>query len=173
MSDSDELLNQLYHELKELAAAKMDRENPGQTIQATALLHEAYLRLVDPKQPSDVRWEGREHFFGAAAEAMRRILIDRARAKKRQKRGGGVVKEAIDEINIAAPAPDERLLLVNDALEEFAQEDPVKAEVVKLRFFAGMTHAEIASLLEISEKTVNRYWAVAKVTLFQSIKEKA
>lgn len=169
---SSELLTILYAELRQLAASKMAHEPAGQTIQATALVHEAYLKLVDPERTSDLQWDGRGHFFGAAAEAMRRILVDRARAKKRQKRGGGVAKENVDDLEIEAPAPDDKLLLVHEALEELSKSEPMKAEVVKLRFFVGMTHAEIASLLDVSEKTVNRYWAVAKVALFQNINAK-
>src|SRR5437016_796891 len=133
---AEELLPLVYEELRRLAAYKMGREQASQTLQATALVHEAWLRLNGPEPQS---WQGRTHFFGAAAESMRRILIENARRKKSLKRGGGIEKLALDQVDLAANADEETLLVVNDALEKLALEDPRSAEVVKLRFFVGMS----------------------------------
>jgi len=145
----------------------MRREPADQTLQPTALVHEAWLRLGGDEQAD---WKNRAHFLGAAAEAMRRILVENARRKLRLKRGGGDERVALQESSIEAPGVDERVLQVHDALETLAAEDPHKAEIVKLRFFVGLDHNEIAALLGVNEKTVRRHWEVAKVRLFQAIK---
>jgi RNA polymerase sigma factor (TIGR02999 family) len=163
---ADKLLPLVYNELRRLAARKMANEQPGQTLQPTALVHEAWLRLVGDGDP---QWQNRAHFFAAAAEAMRRILIDNARRKQALRRGGGQVRVELETTVLEAPADDEKILQVNDALEVLAAEDPAKAEIVKLRFFVGLSHEEIAALLGVNEKTVRRHWEVAKVRLFQSI----
>ena len=159
----EELLEILYDDLRRLAASKMAREHAQQTLQPTALVHEAWLKLDGQD------FQSKAHFFGAAAEAMRRILIDRARSRGRQKRGQGVQKLDYEESRIEAPVQDAQLLAVHEALEVFALEDPAKAEVVKLRFFAGLTHGEIATLLSVSEKTARRHWQIAKIRLYQLI----
>lgn len=164
---ADELLPLIYDELRRLAAAKMVNEAPGQTLQPTALVHEAWLRLGADEQPN---WQNRGHFFGAAAEAMRRILVENARRKLRLKRGGGQERIELHESALEAPVEDEKILQVNEALEALAAQDPLKANIVKLRFFGGLDHEEIAALLGVNEKTVRRHWEVAKVRLFQSIK---
>jgi len=164
---ASELLPLVYAELRRLAAAKMAHEAPGLTLQPTALVHEAWLRLGGDGQPD---WQNRAHFLGAAAEAMRRILVDNARRKIRLKRGGGNERMELHESVIEAPMEDEKVLQVNEALEILATEDPPKAEIVKLRFFAGLNHQEIAAMLDVNEKTVRRHWEVAKVRLFQIIK---
>ena len=140
---ANELLPLVYEELRKLAASKMAHEAPGQTLQATALVHEVWLRLVGEEHP----WENRRHFFSAAAEAMRRILVDRARAKGRAKRGGGATHIALEFIDVAMETPDEELLRVHEALENLAEEDPIKAELVKLRFFVGLRIPEAAEVL--------------------------
>jgi RNA polymerase sigma factor (TIGR02999 family) len=163
-------LNQLYDsvfaELRAIAARKMASERPGHTLQPTALVNEAYLRLGGSE---GFKFENRAHFFGAAAEAMRRILVDSARRKNQLKRGGNHERIELNETQIAAPVEDEKLLLVDEALNILAREDPVKAEVVKLRYFVGLKHQEIADALGVSEPTIRRHWAVAKVRLFQLI----
>ena len=163
---AEELLPLVYTELRKLAAAKMAHQPPGQTLQATALVHEAYLRLVASENQS---WDHRGHFFAAAAEAMRHILVDNARRKQRAKHGGNLQRLDVDEIEIAAEPDDEKLLLVHEALDQLAAEDPVKAEMVKLHYFVGLTHAETAQVLNISEKTVRRHWNFARVWLYQAI----
>lgn len=165
-SAADELLPLIYDELRRLAAAKMARENPGQTLQPTALVHEAWLRLGADEQPV---WQNRAHFLAAASEAMRRILVENARRKLRLKRGGGNERVELHESAIEAPMDDEKILEVNEALDLLAAEDPQKAQIVKLRFFVGLDHNEIASLLGVNEKTVRRHWEVAKVRLFQIV----
>jgi RNA polymerase sigma factor (TIGR02999 family) len=157
----------VYDELRRLAAAKMARESPGQTLQPTALVHEAWLRLGGDDQPN---WQNRAHFLGAAAEAMRRILVENARRKLRLKRGGGNERVELHESAIEAPVDDEKVLQVHEALDVLAKEDAQKAEIVKLRFFVGLGNEEIAALMGVNEKTVRRHWEVAKVKLFQSIK---
>ena len=163
---ADELLPLVYQELRRLAAQKMAQQPPGQTLQATALVHEAYLRLVASENQN---WDHRGHFFAAAAEAMRHILVDNARRKQRAKHGGDQQRVDVDAVEIAAEVDDEKLLLVHEALEKLAKEDSVKAEVVKLHFFVGLTHAEAAQVLNISEKTVRRHWKFARVWLYQAI----
>jgi RNA polymerase sigma factor (TIGR02999 family) len=164
---AEALLPLVYDELRRLAAAKMAQESGTQTLQPTALVHEAWLRLAGPDQPA---WQNRSHFFGAAAEAMRRILVENARRKLRLKRGAGHQRVELDESAVAAPAEDDKILQVHAALDALAIEDPEKAQIVKLRFFVGLSHEEIAALLGVNEKTVRRHWEVAKVRLFQHIK---
>ena len=165
---ADQLLVLVYAELRRLAAAKMSREAPGQTLQATALVHEAWLRLGGDGQ----RWENRAHFFGAAAEAMRRILIDRARRKLAARHGGGVGHVDVDEIEIAAPAKDDdELLAVHEALDQLAAHDGRKAELVKLRYFAGLSIDEAAGVLGISAPTAKRDWTYARAWLFREIRQ--
>ena len=166
-SAAEKLLPLVYDELRRLAAAKISQEPPSQTLQATALVHEAWLRLGGEDQPA---WQSRAHFLSAAAEAMRRILFESARRKLRLKRGGGAERVELHESAIEAPAEDERILQVNDALEVLSAEDPEKARIVKLRFFVGLSNEEIAALLGVNERTVRRHWEVAKVRLFLSIK---
>ncbi len=163
---AEELLPLVYHELRKLAAQKMANEAPGQTLQPTALVHEAWLRLVGNENEP---WDGRAHFFAAAAEAMRRILIDNARRKRALRHGGGQQRLDADEMEIAAPSDDERLLAVHECLELLARQDPLQAEVVKLRFFVGLKNDEVASILGISEKTVRRYWTHAKAWLYEQM----
>ncbi len=155
-----ELLPLVYGELRDLAARKMAREAPGQTLQATALVHEAWMRLGGGEGPS---FRNRTHFFGAAAEAMRRILIERARRRLAAKRGGGAAKVDLDEVEIPSPtADDDQLLAVNEALEKFASLDPRKAELVKLRYFVGMSFEETAAALSIAVPTAKQWWAYAR-----------
>jgi RNA polymerase sigma factor (TIGR02999 family) len=165
---AEQLLPLVYHELRQLAAAKLAQEKPGQTLQATALVHEAYLRLVDKDKIQ--HWDSRGHFFAACAEAMRRILVENARRKKRLKHGGQQKRVDLDEGLVLNQSPDEFLAL-NDALEELAREDPVKAELVKLRCFAGLSHQEAARALGISRPTADRYWAYAKTRLYCELYE--
>jgi RNA polymerase sigma factor (TIGR02999 family) len=159
---ADELLPLVYDELRRLAAAKMAREAPGQTLQATALVHEAWLRLAGSERQE---WRGRAHFLGAAAEAMRRILIDQARRKASQKRGGGQAREELHESRIAMRAPPAEILAVHEALDALAAQDRTAAEVVKLRYFVGMTVPEIAEALGLAPRTVDRHWAFARAWL--------
>ena len=168
-SAAHDLLPIVYDELRKLAAHRLASETPGQTLQATALVHEAYLRLVGGEAQADLKWDSRGHFFAAAAEAMRHILVDSARRKRRAKHGGGQERLDVDDLEIAADADDEKILLVNEALEKLAMEDPIRAEVVKLHYFVGLTHAESAEILQISEKTVRRHWNYARVWLYQAI----
>src|SRR5216117_1356478 len=164
---ADQLLNLLYDELRRLASSKMARETPGQTLQPTALVHEAWLRLVVSKNP---RFENRAHFFSAAAEAMRRILIDRARRKLTQRHGGGLERVDLEGQDVVAPGADQQLLAVHEVLDKLAKEHPVQAEVVKLRYFVGMTNEETAKALGISLATVKNYWTFARTWIFNEIK---
>jgi RNA polymerase sigma factor (TIGR02999 family) len=164
---SEELLPIVYNELRRMAAHKMSTEPAGHTLQPTALVHEAWLRLVDSTSQS---WQNRAHFFGAAAEAMRRILIERARRKSRQRRGSGAVHVDADEIEIASPAPDDQLLTLNDALDRFAALEPQQAELVKLRYFVGLKIEEAAEVLGISEATAKRWWAYSRAWLFDEVR---
>ena len=157
--DADKLLPLVYEELRRLAARKMLREAPGQTLQPTALVHEAYIRLVGSQ---DRNWTGRTHFFTAAAEAMRRILIDNARRKKSLKHGGAHRKVNIDNVEIAIEEPSEEIIALDEALAKLALEDPVKANLVKLRYFAGLTSDQAARILDISPSTADRDWAYAR-----------
>jgi RNA polymerase sigma factor (TIGR02999 family) len=167
---ANELLPLVYDELRKLAAAKMANEAAAHTLQATALVHEAWLALVGNE---NVRWEGRAHFFGAAAEAMRRILINNARRRKAVRHGGGEQHLDIASIDVAAQGKDDEMLAVNDALEKLAATDPRKAELVKLRYFAGLTNEEAASLLGISEPTAKRDWTYARAFLLAAIESNA
>jgi len=163
---TDELLPVVYEELRLLAAQKLAHESPGQTLQATALVHEAYLRLLGDEGQT---WENRAHFFAAAAEAMRRILIDNARRKRRLKRGGGQEKVELSEAEPATNGPDDDLIALDEALQKLAQIDKVKADLVKLRFFAGLTGEQAAKVLGISHNTADRYWAYARSWLHLEI----
>jgi RNA polymerase sigma factor (TIGR02999 family) len=165
---SEKLLPLVYEELRQLAAARMARESEGQTLQPTALVHEAWLRLVHAGERT---WENRAHFYRAAALAMRRILIEQARRKARVKRGGDRQRVDIDELDLAAASPDERLLLIEESLQRLETEDPAGAEVVVLKFFTGLSNKDAALALGVSESTVARRWAFAKVCLFQMIRE--
>jgi RNA polymerase sigma factor (TIGR02999 family) len=164
---ADKLLELVYEELRRLAASKMARETPGQTLQPTELVHEAWLRLVGPKNP---KFENRNHFFSAAAEAMRRVLIDRARRKLTQRHGGGVERVDLDGQDLASPEVDEQLLAVHEVLDKFAKDHPVQAEVVKLRYFVGMTNEETAQVLGISVSSVNNYWMFSRTWILHEIK---
>jgi RNA polymerase sigma factor (TIGR02999 family) len=165
---ANQLLPLVYEELRQLAARKMARENPGQTLQATALVHEAWLRLGGDQQPP---WQSRAHFFAAAAEAMRRILIDQARRKSAQRHGGQAerVELDLDSLELAAGTDDKQLLALHEALDALAAHDAEKAQLVKLRFFAGLTLVEAAKVLGISEPTAKRYWAYARAWLYRKI----
>ena len=168
-SAADELLPLVYGELRKLAAARLAQERPGQTLQATALVHDAYLRLVDVKQAQ--QWKSRGHFFGAAAEAMRRILVEKARQKLGPRRGGGRAQVQLEaSLDFADNRADE-ILRVHTALNDLAGESPVKAELVKLRFFGGLSHQEAAEVLGISRATADRYWAYAKAWLFAALED--
>lgn len=165
---AEQLLPIVYGELRALAAVRMSKEKPGQTLQATALVHEAWLRMVGPvDQPV---WKGRGHFFGAAAEAMRRILVDRARRKGRIRHGGELERVDLEHVTLATEDSDDTVLAVNEALEKLASESPQKAEIVKLRYFTGLENAEIAQVLGISEATVGRHWAYARSWLYAELK---
>jgi RNA polymerase sigma factor (TIGR02999 family) len=164
---AEQLLPLVYDELRKLAAAKLARENPAQTLQATALVHEAYLRLVDGT--SGQQWNNRGHFFAAAAEAMRRILVEQARWRKAAKRGGNVGREELHDSAIAAPRPAEELLAVDEVLDALAEIDPVAASLVKLRFFVGLSMSETAAALGVSVRSAHDVWAYARAWLHQKI----
>jgi RNA polymerase sigma factor (TIGR02999 family) len=172
---ADRLLPLVYDELRRLAAAQMARENPAHTLEATALVHEAYLRLLaNPARPSgeapdEISFKNRRHFFAAAAQAMRRILVETARRKSRLKRGGGQEREHVELDALAAELPDEELLHLHDALERLAINDPAKSKLVELRFFGGMSMPEIAAYLEISLSTAERNWRYARAWLYRSM----
>jgi RNA polymerase sigma factor (TIGR02999 family) len=168
---ASQLLPLVYDELRRLATQRLQSERAGQTLQATALVHEAYVRLVEGHPLAD--WNGRGHFFAAAAEAMRRILIDRARRKQRPKHGGHLRRVDLDESARLSPMPCEDLLALDEALSAFAAVEPVKAQLVKLRFFAGMTIPEAAQVLEISEATAQRYWTFARAWLYCALEDGA
>jgi RNA polymerase sigma factor (TIGR02999 family) len=163
---AEQLLPLVYDELRKLAARKMANEAPNQTLQPTALVHEAWLRLTGDQ---NARWEGRGHFFAAAAEAMRRILIDNARRKSARKHGAGLERVELDGVDAAAPMADTTLLFVDDALEMLAREDAACAELVKLRFFVGLTNEQAAQALGISERTAKRNWAFARAWLYHRL----
>jgi RNA polymerase sigma factor (TIGR02999 family) len=167
---AQELLPLAYEELRRLAACKMANEVPGQTLQPTALVHEAWLRL---SRQTDVRWLNREHFYAVAAEVMRRILVDRARRRRAQKHGGDWQRVDVDAVELPFTGGDGLVLQVHEALERLAVEDAEKAQVVKLRFFVGLENAEVATLLSVSEKTVQRHWAFAKAWLTRAMQEDA
>ncbi len=164
-----ELLELVYDELRHLASAKMAQQAPGQTLQPTALVHEAWLRLVGDKNPT---LKNSTHFFSAAAEAMRHILIDRARRKQTQRHGGRLERVEFDEFQLAAPSPDDELLAVHEVLDAFSVQYPVQAELVKLRYFAGMTNEEASRVLGISLSTLNNYWNFSRAWLFKQIRSK-
>ena len=163
---ADELLPLVYEELRRLAAQKMAGESSGQTLQATALVHEAWLRLV---RTPDQTWQNRAHFFRTAAECMRRILIDNARRKKQVRHGGGQQRVPIEDLEIADDFDPQRLLDINEALDRLAAQDSTKGEVVKLRYFAGLENREVAEVLGVSERTVERSWRFAKAWLLAEL----
>jgi RNA polymerase sigma factor (TIGR02999 family) len=162
-----QLLPLVYDELRRLAAAKMAREAPGQTLQPTALVHEVWIKLAGSDRQ---KWQSRAHFFGAAAEAMRRILIDRARSKAAQKRGAGLALKEFHDSSFELAAPASEILAVHEALDALAAEEPLAAQVVKLRYFIGLTIPEIAQALELAPRTVDRHWAFARARLKQAIR---
>jgi RNA polymerase sigma factor (TIGR02999 family) len=161
------LLPLVYEELRKLAAARMADEAPGNTLNATALVHEAYLRLVGPADAT--RWDSRGHFFAAAAEAMRRILVESARRKAAARHGGGRARIELAPDLAAAPEPREDLLALDEALDRLAAEDPLKADLVKLRYFAGLTLPDAAAALGLSERTAGRHWAYARAWLRRAV----
>jgi RNA polymerase sigma factor (TIGR02999 family) len=167
---AEELLPLVYDELRKLAAARLSQEKPGQTLQATALVHEAYLRLVDSE--SAPNWNSRGHFFAAAAEAMRRILINRARDKKRQKRAGRLARTDLDQVVIALDAPAEELLELDEAINELAERDLPVAQLVKLRFFAGLTLKDAAEALGLTRRQADRHWSYARAWLFDRLRDR-
>ncbi len=166
---ADELLPLVYQELRKLAAAKMGREAAAHTLQPTALVHEAWLRLGGDAQPT---WQNRAHFFAAAAEAMRRILIDRARRRKAQRHGGDLQRLNADDLELAGDVnrADDQLLAVHDALDKFAAEEPRKAELVKLRYFAGLTLEEAAHAMGLPEGTAKRWWTYSRARLYRELR---
>jgi RNA polymerase sigma factor (TIGR02999 family) len=163
---ADQLLPLVYGELRKLAASKMAKEAPGHTLQATALVHEAWLRLVGDENP---RFENRAHFFAAAAEAMRRILIEKARRKRAVRHGGGRHRTEFQEADLASPQDDDQLLAISDALDELAVRRPLEAQLVKLRYFVGMTMDEAAAVLNISKSDATQYWVHARAWLYRKI----
>ncbi|WP_367871125.1 ECF-type sigma factor [Luteolibacter sp. Populi] len=163
---AEELLELVYEELRRLAAFRMAQQAPGQTLQPTALVHEAWIKLVGSDKTS---FQDRAHFFAAAAEAMRHILIDRARRKLAKRHGGGLERGALEEYELIAPISDQQMLDLHEALDQFAREHPIQAEVVKLRFFVGMTNEEIGQLLAISLSTVKNYWNFSRAWLFREM----
>jgi RNA polymerase sigma factor (TIGR02999 family) len=160
---AERLLVLVYAELRRLAAQRLAQEKPGQTLQATALVHEAYLRLVDVGEAQ--QWNGRGHFFAAAAEAMRRILVEQARRKRSDKHGGGRERVDLNDAHIAANAHDDQLLAIDDALEQLARDDPKAAQLVKLRYFAGLSVEQAAETLDLPRSTAYVHWAFAKASL--------
>jgi RNA polymerase sigma factor (TIGR02999 family) len=179
---ADELLPVVYRELRELAAKRLAREKPGQTLDATALVHEAYVRLVGAEKEAspnsaeeaasplpEQQWDSRGHFFSAAAEAMRRILVERARRKAREKHGGGRRRVPLEEAELAAPAAKGDLLALDEALDRLAAKEPQKAELVKLRYFAGLTSEQAAEVLGISRATAARHWTYARAWLYNAL----
>jgi RNA polymerase sigma factor (TIGR02999 family) len=166
---AEQLLPLVYDELRKLAAQKLAQEKPGQTLQATALVHEAYLRLLGAGQAK--QWDNRGHFFAACAEAMRRILVERAQQKHCLKRGGGWQRMDLDSVAVADDASDEDLLAIDDALERLAQESQPCADLVKLRFFAGLTQDEAAVSLGLAQRTAARYWVYAKARLYELLSD--
>lgn len=167
-SAADALLPLVYEELRKLAAAKLSKEKPGQTLQPTMLVHEAYVRLVDVDQPQ--QWNGRGHFFGAAAEAMRRILVEKARRKRSQKHGGDLRRVELDDAAAAIENPVEDLLALDEALTRFEQQWPDKARLVKLKYFTGLTIPEASQAMGISTATAERYWKFARAWLHSELK---
>jgi RNA polymerase sigma factor (TIGR02999 family) len=162
-----ELLPLVYEELRKLAAQRLAQEKPGQTLQATALVHDAYLRLVDVKHPQ--QWDGRGHFFAAAAEAMRRILVEAARRRASLKAGGGQRRVELDHIEIPDARSDDELLALDDALAELEKHDPQAAQLVKLRYFGGLTHQDAANALGITRRAADRLWSLARAWLYRQV----
>ncbi|MHC4174612.1 MAG: ECF-type sigma factor [Planctomycetota bacterium] len=163
---ADKLLPLVYEELRRLAAHKMSQEPPGQTLQATALVHDAYIRLVGEESQN---WKGRTHFFAAAAEAMRRILIDNARRKKRRKHGGGQQKVSLDDIDPTIEGSSTDIIALDEAIDKLTEEDRTVADLVRLHYFAGLTLEQAANILGVSRRTADRYWAYARAWLYQEI----
>lgn len=168
-SAAEQLLPLVYEELRKLAAAKLAHEKPGQTLQATALVHEAYLRLVGAEKSHP--WDSRGHFFSAAAEAMRRILLNRVRDKKRQKRGGTRERISLDQVVLALDTPAEELMELDEAIEHLAERDLVSAKIVKLRFFAGLSLKDSADALGLTRREADRHWSYARAWLFDRLRE--
>lgn len=166
---SERLLPLVYEELRRLAAQRLAQESPGQTLQATALVHEVYVRLVDAEHQQ--QWDSRGHFFAAAAEAMRRILVESARRKQSLKRGGALSRQELAESQITAPSPEHELLALDEALEKLEQAEGQAAQVVKLRYFSGLTVPEVAEALNISPRTADRLWAYAKAWLYAEMRD--
>ena len=166
---AEQLLPLVYDELRRLAAQKLVHEKPGQTLQATALVHEAYLRLVDTEKVQ--HWNSRAHFYAAAAEAMRRILVERARSKQRLKRGGGAQRQELDDHLLVADDRVDELLAVHEALDELERHDPQAAALVKLRFFAGFEHQQAADMLGISRRVADRLWLLARTWLYRALRD--
>jgi len=164
---SEELLPRVYEELKQIAVARMARESAGHTLQPTALVHEAWLRLVGDDGQS---WKNRAYFFAAAAEAMRRILVDHARRKSRVRHGGGLERLDVEVLELPEITPDDKILLIHEALSELEQDHPERARVVVLKYFGGLTNKEVAVMLGVGERSVNRHWLCAKQWLFQKIR---
>jgi len=161
---SQDLLPLVYEELRRLAVMRMAQESAGQTLQPTALVHEAWLQVAGAGERS---WQNRAHFFGAAADAMRRILIDKARRKARLKHGGGTLRVDLQDIDLAETTPDDNVILINEALQQLEKDDPEQARVVVLKFFGGLTNQEVAETMGVGERTVDRQWACAKARLFR------
>jgi RNA polymerase sigma factor (TIGR02999 family) len=166
---AEQLLPLVYDELRRLAAARMAQVPPGQTLQPTALVHEAWLRLVGGQQQY---WNSRGHFFSAAAEAMRRILVERARRRSAEKHGGGLRRVDLDQVDIAEEANSDLLIVLDEALTALAERDPTAAQLIKLRFFAGLPNTQAAELLGVPERTAKRAWAYARAWLYQEITKK-
>lgn len=162
----DQLLEAVYDELRELAAECLRSERPNHTLQPTALVHEAYLRLVDR---SDIEWQDRAHFFAVAAQAIRRILVDHGRSVRRQKRGGGQTKIRLSDVTPVAPQEVYDVLALDEALDRLAQAEPLDARIVEMRFFSGLTIEEVAEVLSVNEKTVRRHWTYAKAWLYREL----
>lgn len=168
-SRSDQLLPLVYEELRKLAAARLANEKPGQTLQATALVHEAYIRLVNVEKAQ--QWDSRRHFFCAAAESMRRILIEKARRKGRLKRGGDFNRVSLEEVEASSETSQLDLMALDEAINKLAKEFPDKAEIVRLRFFAGLSHEEVGEILGVSTVTIKRHWRFARVWLHRQMQE--
>jgi RNA polymerase sigma factor (TIGR02999 family) len=166
-ASAEDILPHVYEELRRLAASKLAQEAPGHTLQSTAIVHEAYLRLTGGENSR--HWNGRRHFFAAAAEAMKRILIDHARKKKRLKRGGGAIRVDLSEVTLATELPCDQLLALDEAMELLAAVDPQSVELIKLRFFAGLKHQQAAELLGLTRRQADERWAFARAWLFQEI----
>ena len=168
---SEELLPLVYEELRRLATSRLSQEAAGHTLQPTALVHEAWLRLVGDGAPAN--WQSRAHFYAAAATAMRRILVDHARRKRRLKRGGGEVHVGMDDVDVPEPSPNEDIIRIHEALNKLEQANPQQAKIVELKFFGGLTNEEVAKNLGIGERTVYRQWVCAKARLFRTITDRA